>query len=82
MKRSQEFPAPVAPSSLPPASKKLKVSPPESHSSSTQDPQAVTGSSEDGWTKVEKRKAKKTKKVEGKLDVCVSTLLCCFTLCC
>lgn len=27
---------------------------------------------EGGWTKVEKRKAKKQRKVEGKLDVCVS----------
>ncbi|EKM52741.1 uncharacterized protein PHACADRAFT_261348 [Phanerochaete carnosa HHB-10118-sp] len=68
MKRSQESPAPAAPSSLPPASKKLKVSPRESRGISTQDPQDVTGSSEDGWTKVEKRKAKKMKKVEGKFD--------------
>ena len=31
--------------------------------------------SEDGWTKVEKRKSKKTKKVEGKANVCVSSAL-------
>ncbi|GJE92989.1 ribonuclease H-like protein [Phanerochaete sordida] len=64
MKRAQEFPVPASPSSLPPASKKLKVSPRESSGISVQDP----GSSEDGWTKVEKRKAKKTKRTEGKLD--------------
>ena len=83
MKRSQEF-SPAAASqsgSLPPASKKLKVSPRESPGSSTPDRPAVLtaagdadADANDGWTKVEKRKAKKMKRAEGKLDVCVSHL--------
>jgi len=44
--------------------KKLKVSPPAS--------QGVVQDDEDGeeWTKVEKRKTKKVKKIESSLDVC------------
>lgn len=77
MKRSQDFsPTPASQAGSPPATKKLKVSPRDSHDGfSTLDQQDVltaTGNSEDGWTKVEKRKAKKMKRVEGKLDVCVS----------
>jgi RNA exonuclease 1 len=79
MKRSQEFsPATASQAGTPPVSKKLKVSPRESNGISTPDQQDVltaTGNADDGWTKVEKRKAKKTKKMEGKLDVCISTLV-------
>lgn len=37
----------------------------------TNDPQMTTPTEDGGWTKVEKRKQKKAKKVEVKLDVCV-----------
>ncbi|KIP03467.1 hypothetical protein PHLGIDRAFT_130123 [Phlebiopsis gigantea 11061_1 CR5-6] len=71
MKRSQEFSSTPASSSGSPVSKKLKVSPRESPAGSVQAQQDVlmtVENSEDGWTKVEKRKSKKTKKVEGKLN--------------
>jgi len=62
MKRSQDA---MAPSQLP-HHKKLKVAP--------QHPLPQDGApdpSEDEWTRVEKRKAKKTKKVEAKHNVCL-----------
>jgi RNA exonuclease 1 len=63
MKRSQPSTTPT-PSS--PAHKKVKMSP---------NPfEVLVDDTEDGWTKVEKRKAKKTKKAEAKIDVCVSRL--------
>lgn len=37
----------------------------------TNDPPMTTPTEDGGWTKVEKRKQKKAKKVEVKLDVCV-----------
>lgn len=61
MKRSQPSTTPPTPSS--PAHKKAKMSP---------NPfEVLADDAEDGWTKVEKRKAKKAKKVEAKIDVCV-----------
>ena len=64
MKRSQPPTTPPTPSS--PAHKKVKMSP---------NPfEVLAVDTEDGWTKVEKRKAKKAKKVEAKIDVCVSSL--------
>ena len=79
MKRSQDFSATSPSASSSPVSKRLKVSPRESHGISVpghQDVLMATEDSEGGWTKVEKRKAKKVKKVEGKLDVCVSFSVC------
>ena len=63
MKRSQASTTPT-PSS--PAHKKVKMSP---------NPfEVLAGDTEDGWTKVEKRKTKKARKLEAKIDVCVSCL--------
>lgn len=59
MKRSQ---APTTPTPSSPARKKVKMSP---------NPfEVLVDDTEDGWTKVEKRKAKKAKKVVAKIDVC------------
>lgn len=67
MKRSKPSTTPSTPSS--PVHKKAKMSP---------NPfEVLADATEDGWTKVEKRKAKKTKKLETKIDVCVSRL--CFS---
>lgn len=64
MKRSQPSTTPPAPSS--PVHKKVKMSP---------NPfEVLADDTEDGWTRVEKRKAKKAKKVEAKIDVCVHCL--------
>jgi len=61
MKRSQPSTTPSTPSS--PVHKKVKMSP---------NPfEVLVDDTEDGWMKVEKRKAKKAKKVEAKIDVCV-----------
>lgn len=60
MKRTQPSDTPSIQSS--PVHKKVKMSP---------NPfELLAGDTEDGWTRVEKRKAKKTKKVEAKIDVC------------
>lgn len=64
MKRSKPSTTPSTPSS--PVHKKVKMSP---------NPfEILVDDTEDGWTKVEKRKAKKAKKLEAKIDVCVSCL--------
>jgi len=64
MKRSQ--PSTTSPTPSSPAHKKARMSP---------NPfQVLADGTDDGWTKVEKRKAKKTKKVGAKIDVCVSCL--------
>lgn len=64
MKRSKPSTTSSTPSS--PAHKKAKMSP---------NPfEVLVDDTEDGWTKVERRKAKKAKKVEAKIDVCVSCL--------
>lgn len=61
MKRSQPSKTPSTPSS--PVHKKVKMSP---------NPfEVLVDDTEDGWRKVEKRKTKKAKKVEAKIDVCV-----------
>ena len=61
MKRSQPSTTPSTPSS--PVRKKVKMSP---------NPfEPLADDAEGGWTRVEKRKAKKAKKVETKIDVCV-----------
>lgn len=65
MKRSQDLSQTHGNAS--PAAKKFKATPPESPGPSVPDANGPDG----GWTKVEKRKAKKVRKVEGKLDVCV-----------
>jgi hypothetical protein len=66
MKRSQDFTQTASSQPTPaPAAKKLKMSSPES-------PQVKEeGGPDGGWTKVEKRKGKKHKKLEEKFDVCV-----------
>jgi hypothetical protein len=61
MKRSQPSTTPPAPSS--PVHKKVKMS--------SNPFEVLVDDTEDGWTRVEKRKAKKSKKVETKIDVCV-----------
>lgn len=67
MKRPQ--PSTTSPTPSSPAHKKVKMSP---------NPfEVLVNDTEDGWTKVEKRKVKKAKKVEAKIDVCVSSL--CFS---
>lgn len=67
MKRSKPSTTPSTPSS--PVHKKVKMSP---------NPfEVLVDDTEDGWTKVEKRKTKKAKKLEAKIDVCVSCL--CFS---
>lgn len=64
MKRSKPSATSSTPSS--PAHKKAKMSP---------NPfEVLVDDTEDGWTKVEKRKGKKARKVEAKIDVCVSRL--------
>ena len=80
MKRPKE-PSTPATSQSPaqPAAKKLKMTPPEPSGGDT----AELGGSENGeWTKVEKRKGKKHKKLEVKADVCVlhSSVVSCLTL--
>ena len=50
-----------------PIHKKLKMTSPDGSQELS-----VEEHHEDGWIKVEKRKVKKSKKVEAKLDVCVS----------
>jgi hypothetical protein len=45
-----------------------------SPSNTSQDP-SHTEDAEGEWTKVEKRKEKKAKKVQAKLDVCVSFVM-------
>ena len=68
MKRSNPSTTPSTPSS--PIRKKVKMSP---------NPfEVLVDGTEDGWTKVEKRKTKKAKKLAVKIDVCVSPL--CFSL--
>jgi RNA exonuclease 1 len=62
MKRSQASMA--QPTS--PLHKKLKMTSP------SESPGLPDEGEDDGWTKVEKRKVKKAKKVEAKFDVCVS----------
>lgn len=60
MKRSKSSTIPSTPSS--PVHKKVKMSP---------NPfEVLVDGTEDGWTKVEKRKAKKTQKLGAKIDVC------------
>ena len=74
MKRSQDF-VPASPSQEPPLQKKLKLSPDEPATLTSvpfQSTSTMPVNSEEGWTKVEKRKAKKMRKHEVKLDVCVS----------
>ena len=74
MKRSQEF-TPASPSQAPPLQKKMRVSPPASYDAEMGEigpDDVVNDSEENGWTKVEKRKAAKQRKQEVKLDVCVS----------
>jgi len=69
MKRSQ--PSTTSPTPSSPAHKRVKMSP---------NPfEVLVDDTEDGWTKVGKRKAKKGKKVKAKIDVCVSRL--CFSSC-
>lgn len=69
MKRSEPSTTPSTPGS--PAQKKIKMSP---------NPfEALAVDTEDGWTRVEKRKTKKAKKAEAKIDVCVYCL--CFPSC-
>lgn len=66
MKRSNPSTTPSTPSSPIPVHKKARMSP---------NPfEVLVNDTEDGWTRVEKRKAKKAKKVEAKIDVCVSCL--------
>ena len=62
MKRSEPSTAQSTPNS--PTHKKIKMSP--------NPVEVLVDDTEDGWTKVEKRKAKKVKKMEVKIDVCVS----------
>jgi len=70
MKRSQPSTTPSTPSS--PVHKKIRMSP---------NPfEVLADDTESGWTRVEKRKAKKVKKVEAKIDVCVYRIY--FSSCC
>lgn len=56
-----------------PAQKKFKAAARVSLGISVPDGGSTISSAEEGsWTKVEKRKAKKMRKTEAKLDVCVS----------
>ena len=72
MKRSQDSLPPNSPPTSPfPAQKKQKVSPSTSEGLSTQ---STEGDDSQGWTKVEKRAAKKLKKTENKHNVCVHFL--------
>ncbi|CAL1697832.1 unnamed protein product [Somion occarium] len=65
MKRSQEFLPVTSPETSPlPAQKKLKVSPRVSYGISVQETEVEA----DGWTKVEKRVARKLRKTESRLD--------------
>ena len=78
MKRSQEF-TPASPSQAPPLQKKMRITPPASFAAEAgqADQNGMAGGSEDGgWTKVEKRKARKHHKAEAKLDVCVFLRVC------
>ena len=66
---------PASPTHSAPVQKKQRLSPPASDepempafASASQ----TTADGEDGWTKVEKRKAKKQKRADEKSDVCVS----------
>ena len=64
MKRAQDFSQTPSAQTATPVAKKLKLTPPDS-------PAEASGSNgvENEWTTVTKRKAKKVKKIEGKLDV-------------
>ena len=69
MKRSQDSLPPNSPQTSPfPAQKKQKVSPSTSEGLSTH---STEEDDNQGWTKVEKRAAKKLKKTENKHNVCV-----------
>lgn len=59
MKRSQPSTTPSTPSS--PVQKKVKMS--------SNSFEVLADDAEDGWMRVEKRKAKKVKRVEAKIDV-------------
>lgn len=79
MKRSQDLsPLVVDPgqAAMLPAQKKFKAAR-VSLGASIQVQDGEIGSAENGetWTKVEKRKAKKARRVEAKLDVCVSRIV-------
>ena len=64
MKRSKPSTTSSTPGS--PVHKRLKMSP---------NPfEVLVDDTEDGWTKVEKRKAKKAEKLNARIDVCVSRL--------
>lgn len=55
-----------------PAQKKFKAAISVGVSVSNDESASTTTESDVNWTKVEKRKAKKMRKTEAKLDVCVS----------
>lgn len=79
MKRSQEFSQASTSHGAIPAAKKPRITPSDSPTAVVADTEAVVsehGDAENGWTKVEKRKARKSRKGEGKLDVCVLYLSC------
>ncbi|KAJ3558462.1 hypothetical protein NM688_g908 [Phlebia brevispora] len=72
MKRSQEFSSASSSHSTSPVQKKQRLSPPSSQEILLQndaEAEQAPMDAEDGWTKVEKRKAKKMRKMETKLDV-------------
>ena len=74
MKRSQEYSQASTSQSPTPATKKLRVTPPDSSAVAPTDTRSAAtenGDAENDWKKVEKRKAKKVKKAEGKLEVCI-----------
>lgn len=71
MKRAQDSLSTSA-SQTSPVAKKLRITPPESPVNDTSKNYQAADNVDGGWTKVEKRKGKKAKRVAGKLDVCVS----------
>ena len=80
MKRSQDL-SPLAveqgPSSAFPAPKKFKAAPRVSHGisvpASEHSPDVAMDNGDSEWKKVEKRKTKKAKKAEARMEVCVPT---------
>jgi hypothetical protein len=78
MKRKQTEPSPPGAKKPKLISEGLSVHEPDSSASHEHANASATSSKVDApneWTKVEKRKAKKSKKTETKLDVCVRFLI-------
>lgn len=71
MKRSQEVLQVPSSHNATPAAKKLKMTPPESPAAAPEAQPTASSSNgvESEWTTVTKKKAKKVKRIEGKLDV-------------